>query len=329
VIDLMGIQPRFPIVRGADVPLPDARSGVRSAATDLIRQAALRDPARPLYILAVGALTNVASALLLHPEIRPMVRVIWLGGFPPDGKINEFNARNDRNAVKVVFECGVDLTVVPTETSARLLTLPYAEAEARLRDSNRIAKTLLNILRDYGDRNKIIWDISTTACLLQIVRGSKFFQISTELAPRVDAKAGKYIHRQGPHKIKVCGAADRTAIFADFFDRLPVPKDTDPPSLLFAASIGDPATVDLAFSEPLDRASALVPECYTISGGAVGSAVMTSDRSVRLKVSPPLAAEGKARVRVICVADRAGNKILKEWAEAEVWVETPAQRDWP
>src|SRR5438093_84664 len=46
VIDLMGIQPRFPIVRGADGPIPDARSGVRSAATDLIRQAALRDRTR-------------------------------------------------------------------------------------------------------------------------------------------------------------------------------------------------------------------------------------------------------------------------------------------
>src|SRR6266852_5020371 len=49
VIDLMGIQRSFPIVRGADSPLTDARTGLRSKATDLIRQAALRDPARPLY----------------------------------------------------------------------------------------------------------------------------------------------------------------------------------------------------------------------------------------------------------------------------------------
>ena len=326
VIDLMGIQPRFPIVRGADGPIPDARTGVRSAATDLIRQAALRDPARPLYILAVGALTNVASALALHPEIRPLVRVIWLGGFPPDGNMNEFNAHNDRNAVKVVFESGVDLTVVPTETSARLLPLPYAEAEGRLRDSSRIARTLLSLLRDYGDRNKIIWDISTTACLLQIVRGSKFFEISTELAPRVDAAAGKYIHRQGPHNIKVCGAPNRALVFADFFERLPKPKDTDPPSLLFAASIGDPSSVDLAFSESLDRSSAARPECYTVSGGVVESAALTSDRAVRLKVSPPLAAERQPRVRVSCVADRAGNKILDEWSEAAVRIEASGAR---
>jgi purine nucleosidase len=322
VIDLMGIEARFPIVRGADGPIPDARSGVRSAATDLIRRAALRDRTRPLYILAVGALTNVASALMLHPEIRPLVRVIWLGGFPADGNMREFNAGNDRNAVKVVFESGVDLTVVPTETSARLLTLPYAEAEGRLHDSSRIAKALLSLLRDYGDRNKIIWDISTTACLLQIVRNSKFFEISSELAPRVDADAGKYIHRQGPHKIKVCGAPNRAAVFADFFERLPKPKDTDPPSLLFAASVGDPSTLDLAFSEPLDRNSAVRPECYTVSGGAVGSAVLTSDRAVRLKVSPPLTADRQLRVRVSCVADRAGNKVLEEWSEAAVRIES-------
>ncbi len=322
VIDLMGIQPRFPIVRGADGPIPGARSGVRSAATDLIRQAALRDRTRPLYILAVGALTNVASALMLHPEIRPLVRVIWLGGFPADGNMREFNAGNDRNAVKAVFESGVDLTVVPTETSARLLTLPYAEAEGRLHDSSRIAKALLSLLRDYGDRNKIIWDISTTACLLQIVRGAKFFEISSELAPQVDADAGRYIHRQGPHKIKVCGAPKRDAIFADFFERLPKPQDTDPPSLLFASSVGDPSTVELAFSESLDRGSAVRPECYTVSGGAVDAAALTSDRAVRLKVSPPLSAERQPRVRVSCVADRAGNRVLEEWSEAAVRIES-------
>ncbi len=59
----------------------------------------MRDRARPLYILAVGALTNVASALMLHPEI-PLVRVIWLGGFPANRNMNEFNAHNDLNAVK-------------------------------------------------------------------------------------------------------------------------------------------------------------------------------------------------------------------------------------
>ena len=101
-------------------------------------------------------------------------------------------------------------------------------------------------------------------------------------------------------------------------ERLPKPKDTDPPSLLFAASIGDPSSIDLVFSESLDRASAVRPDCYAVPGGAVSSAVLTSDREVRLKVSPPLAAERQPRVRVSCVADRAGNKVLDEWSEAAV-----------
>src|SRR5437762_8874159 len=41
IIDLMNLHPRFSVVRGADGPIPDSRTGVRSAATDLIRKMAM------------------------------------------------------------------------------------------------------------------------------------------------------------------------------------------------------------------------------------------------------------------------------------------------
>ena len=34
----------------------------------------------PLYVVAIGAITNVASAILLNPEIVSRIVIVWLGG---------------------------------------------------------------------------------------------------------------------------------------------------------------------------------------------------------------------------------------------------------
>ena len=34
----------------------------------------------PLYVVAIGAITNVASALLTEPALAGKIVVVWLGG---------------------------------------------------------------------------------------------------------------------------------------------------------------------------------------------------------------------------------------------------------
>jgi inosine-uridine nucleoside N-ribohydrolase len=321
VIEMMGLRPAFPVVRGADLAMKDEKSPVRSEATDLIARLAMKKDQRPLYVLAVGALTNVGSALVLHPEIKPRIRVIWLGGFPPDGGIREFNAANDRAAVKAVFESGVDLTVVPTETSARFLTLPYAEAEARLRHTNALGRMFLDLLRDYGQRHsKVIWDISVTAYLLQATGGPKFFEVGTEPAPRIDLASARYVRRQGPHSIRVTGKPDREAVFADLFQYFPKPHDTDPPYLISALATGDANEIRLLFSEPLDAATAGDPSCYNTPSGVKTAAAEGS--AVRLLLAGVLGTA--AAVAATCVKDAAGNPLLAARSSVPVRVERGA-----
>lgn len=53
-------------------------------------------PEKPLYVVAIGAITNVASALLMRPEIKDRMVLVWLGGNSlewPDNK--EFNLFQD------------------------------------------------------------------------------------------------------------------------------------------------------------------------------------------------------------------------------------------
>ena len=68
----------------------------------------------PLYVVAIGAITNVASALLTEPALAGKIVVVWLGGHAltwPDTR--EFNLRQDVPAARVVLDCGVPLVLVP------------------------------------------------------------------------------------------------------------------------------------------------------------------------------------------------------------------------
>jgi len=65
---------------GATTWLPAADQPAPSpASADLIARA-MEGRDGPLYVVAIGAPTNVASALLIAPEILPRIVVVWLGG---------------------------------------------------------------------------------------------------------------------------------------------------------------------------------------------------------------------------------------------------------
>ena len=103
--------------RGAERYLPTDKTPVASpAAEDLVRRARAAGP-EPLYVLALGAITNVASALLMAPDIVDKVVVVWLGGqrwYWPSAR--EFNLQQDLAAAQVLFDSGVPLVHVPPGT---------------------------------------------------------------------------------------------------------------------------------------------------------------------------------------------------------------------
>ncbi|MBO4299473.1 MAG: nucleoside hydrolase, partial [Clostridia bacterium] len=82
-----------PVFRGSETYLPDEKTPVDSdAARDLAERAAAYTPDKPLYVATIGAITNVASALLMKPEIADRIVVVWLGGHSLEWHDNkEFN----------------------------------------------------------------------------------------------------------------------------------------------------------------------------------------------------------------------------------------------
>ena len=58
----------------------------------------------PLYVVAIGAITNVAAALLLEPDLVRKIVVVWLGGNTHhQPSTMEFNLMQDPDAARVIL----------------------------------------------------------------------------------------------------------------------------------------------------------------------------------------------------------------------------------
>jgi purine nucleosidase len=160
------------VYRGATAYLDKSLAPVQSeAVTDLIERALASPFDDPLYVVAIGAITNVASAILIEPSIIERIVVVWLGGHAlhwPDTV--EFNLKQDVPAAQVVFNSGVPMVLIPCHgvTSHLLTTIP--ELEAYVSGRGAIGDYLVEIVKGYHHDHvgwsKVIWDISTIAYLV-------------------------------------------------------------------------------------------------------------------------------------------------------------------
>lgn len=106
---------------------------------------------RKTYLLAIGALTNVALAIKKGPEIINKIEVIWLGGNDLSQNNNkEFNFIQDIEAVKIVFSSKVPLTIIPCKNVTSNLILSIEELNHYLKDKNSLCNYLINTFYYHG-----------------------------------------------------------------------------------------------------------------------------------------------------------------------------------
>lgn len=164
-----------PIFRGSTRYMVDEQTPVISdAVQDLVCRIRNYSPKNPLYIVAIGAITNIASAILLEPCMRENAVVIWLGGHAHHfHDTAEFNMRQDIAATRVVMSSGVRMVQLPCRGVVSGFTISRPELEHWLVGKNPLA--------DYLARNAIaeaesyaagtpwtrtIWDVVAVAWLL-------------------------------------------------------------------------------------------------------------------------------------------------------------------
>lgn len=182
VVGLCGRTSDVPCLRGADKPMEDTRTAVRSEGLDFLVQAA---EAGPITLVATGPATDVASLALAAPHVLGQLSVVWAGGFPDDAtwqrkKFGELNARADIAAWRRLFLDPVPLRLLPGWPGVETVALPWRECVDRFRALHRpVADYLAGIVERYAaergvsldmddDRaseKKVIWDIVNVAAL--------------------------------------------------------------------------------------------------------------------------------------------------------------------
>lgn len=212
--------------RGSERFLPDENTPVPSeAATFLAELSASHTADDPLYIVAIGAITNVASAFLLRPEMKDSTVVVWLGGHARSWvDTREFNMMQDVAAARVIFGSGVPLVQLPCiGVVDRFLTTRY-ELEHWLGGKNALCDYLVQNTVGEAERyaagrpwSRVIWDVTAVAWLVN--DGGRYLHTRLVPAP-IPEYDDRYADAPERHLMRVADRVDRDALFADLVRRL-------------------------------------------------------------------------------------------------------------
>jgi inosine-uridine nucleoside N-ribohydrolase len=221
LLDKLGRPAAGRVFRGATAYLdPDLMPQPTAAAEDLVRRGLAAPADDPLFVVAIGAITNVATVLLLEPRLVEHIVIVWLGGHALHWPhTREFNLHQDIPAARLVFDSGAPLVMLPCEGVVSHLHTTIPELEAYVSGRGAIGDYLVEIVKgyhaDHKGWSKVIWDIATIAYLLnaawtptQLVHSP----ILTDQATwSVDASR---------HLIRYAYQIHRDPIFRDLFDKL-------------------------------------------------------------------------------------------------------------
>lgn len=213
------------VFEGSRSYLPGGDTPVDSpAARDLIKKAMARPDNDPLYVCAIGCITNVASAILMEPEIIHKIVVVWLGGHMLTWPTTrEFNLMQDVPAARVLLDCGVPFVLVPCMGVASHLTASTYELNACIGGKNEMCDALCELFAAYTDNPfgwaKEIWDVAAVSWLIH----PEFTSSELEPSPLLSDDC-RWSRDAGRHPIRVIRWLNRNAIFRDMYTKLAAGK---------------------------------------------------------------------------------------------------------
>lgn len=174
------------------------------------------------YILGIGAITNIALAIKKEPKIIDRIEIIWLGGNEIEYKDNlEYNFKQDIEAVKIVFDSTVKMTILPCKNVVSDLRIDIAELKSKLDNKKELNKYLIE--RFYNDgyhgiqETRVIWDISVIAYMIN----KNWFETEKISCPNIK-KDSSYELTDNRHSITFVTKLDRDRIYEDLFRKLGV-----------------------------------------------------------------------------------------------------------
>ena len=223
VMKLVDPDAKIPVYRGSTAFLSDKKTPVESEAADNIINT-VKNSEEPVIIVAIGAITNVASALIKCPELAEKTAVVWLGGHALHYWHNrEFNFRQDVAAAQVVFDSGIPLVQVPCCGVCTEFRTSVAELKHYLSNQNALCDYLMENVATECDRlegngnspSRIIWDVTAAAVLIC----PSYCNMVTIPRPVISSDGRYSTDTARPHYVYV-RELNRDRIYGDLFEKL-------------------------------------------------------------------------------------------------------------
>ena len=242
ILDLMDMAGSVKVHAGAVGKLTARGVPVKSPGTQAIIDEAMRsDTQLPLYVAVGGGLTEMASALMIEPEIADKLTLVWIGGAAyPDGESGETNFEIDPLAAQYVFnDTIVPIWQVPQNTYATCL-VSASELQAFVAPNGAIGEWLyrqvvnapakyrgmLNMGETWtlGDNPLVLLTALTGWAPSRQPRPFKYDRTGSShydevFAPHLNAD-GTYTARQDGRKIRVYNSVDNRMMLNDLFAKL-------------------------------------------------------------------------------------------------------------
>lgn len=244
VIRLANLEGRIPLHKGADGSFAEIEGELdrpdydgAAAVRFIIERAHAGDP-RPLVLLPIGKLTNIALALRKDSSIAPKVRVVWLGSNYPER--GEYNKENDPEALTYILEqtdvpfeivtvrygkpSGTDaVRATPEEIRARMpgkgprVSPPVTGREGGTHQTfGDYSVALFEHIELYGDPpSRALFDMAAVA----IVKNPAWATARRIPAPRLEPNG--WVDRPGhPRTVILWEDFDSAAIMRDFYETM-------------------------------------------------------------------------------------------------------------
>lgn len=228
VLKLMELEGGYPVVKGAEVPLKDEFTPNRSEGAQFIIDEAMREDAHPLFAAFQGAITDLASAILLKPEICERMTAIWIGGgeYPAGGF--EFNLKQDIAAANVVMRSKMPLWQIPINVYKQM-AVSLAELQMRVRPCGAIGKYLFEQMAEYNQKRADdahwphgeSWGLGDTPSIAVLMEESEKTDIYEKMeAPLIRYEDMTYTFGHGNREIRVYKEINTRLTMEDFYAKL-------------------------------------------------------------------------------------------------------------
>ncbi len=183
-----------------------------AAAYEIIKQVKATPSGEKLTVVALGALTNVASAIYIDPSIESRIKLYWLGS-SYDFEQNilkrvDFNAIMDAQALEILLISEVEMNVIPVNV-ASAMTFTFAEVEEKLANAHPLGNFLVDRWYQHLDgsrKKRTIWDLA----LIEAI-------IHPEWAETVEVTTSR---DSGNRKINYYRSIDSERMKEDFYEKL-------------------------------------------------------------------------------------------------------------